>query len=452
MENKRSKKDYGGLGLLPLLIFLALYIGSGIFYAIQGTPKPFTVMIRYAPLLVGLLVGLIFFDREESIAQKAEIYFASAGRSGAMQLCLIILMAGGFAGAADAIGGKSSMANLAVALIPSNFVIPGIFILCAVMSICIGTSIGTLAAILPVAQAMCEGTGLSLGLAAAAAIGGAYFGDNLSMISDTTIGATQGVGAEMKDKFRMNFRIALPAALVAVVAFYFTGMGSAASSVAMEAGEYNLLTILPYFAVLVLAIIGMDVVLVLAIGMALTGVLGIATGTTFIAWINGISSGMEGMFWFVSFAIMISGVVGLVRYYGGLDWMVDKLTKPVKGEKSCEYILALIPMIVSALIANVTLGIIITVPIVKELGDRYKIAPKRMASLIDIGGCLGVTFVPHANAILMAQAQMGCEFNEIVPYSFYTFALAIATILTIQLGLLKGKDGKKDKKDAEAKG
>lgn len=173
MSDKRSKKDYGGLGLLPLLVFISLYIGSGIFYAILGTAKPFTVMVWYAPLLVGPLAGLIFFDREETIAQKAEIYFASAGRSGAMQMCLIILLAAGFAGAADAIGGKDSMSNLAVALIPSNFVIPGIFILCAVMSLCIGTSIGTLAAILPVAQGICESTGLSLSLTAAAVIGGA---------------------------------------------------------------------------------------------------------------------------------------------------------------------------------------------------------------------------------------------------------------------------------------
>lgn len=445
MFDERSKKNYGGLGLLPLLIFLGLYIGSGLFYAVLGTEKPFTVMVRYAPLLVGLLIGLIFFDREETITKKAEIYYASAGRAGAMQLCLIILLAGGFAGAADAVGGKASMANLAVSLIPANFVIPGIFILCAVMSICIGTSIGTLAAILPVTAAMCEGTGLSLGLAGAAAISGAYFGDNLSMISDTTIGATQGVGAEMKDKFRMNFRIALPAAAVALVAFYIAGAGNAAGVSSAEAGSYNLLTIIPYFAVLILAIIGMDVVLVLAIGMALTGIFGLVTGSTFIVWINGISAGMENMFWFVAFAMMISGLVGLVRYYGGLDWMVEKLTKPVKGEKSCEYIVMLLPLIVSGLIANCTLGIMITVPIVKELGDKYKIAPKRMASLIDIGGCLGVTFVPHANAILMTQANLGCEFNEIVPYSFYTFALAIAAFVTIQFGLMKGKEEKKAK-------
>ena len=246
----------------------------------------------------------------------------------------------------------------------------------------------------------------------------------------------------MKDKFRMNFRIALPAAAVALVAFYIAGAGNAAATAATEAGSYNLLTIIPYFAVLVLAIIGMDVVLVLAIGMALTGIFGLVTGSTFIVWINGISAGMENMFWFVAFAMMISGLVGLVRYYGGLDWMVEKLTKPVKGEKSCEYIVMLLPLIVSGLIANCTLGIMITVPIVKELGDKYKIAPKRMASLIDIGGCLGVTFVPHANAILMTQANLGCEFNEIVPYSFYTFALAIAAFITIQFGLMKGKDKK----------
>lgn len=439
---EKCKKNYGGKALIPILVFLGLYVGSGVFFTIIGVEKSFNVMPRYVAVLAGVLVGMIFYERDEKLEHKAKVYYQSAGAEGVMTLSLIVLLAGGFAGSCAAIGGKESMVNLGASLIPTHLLIPGIFLMCAVVSTCIGTSMGTVSVMAPVAVALAEGTGLNLGPAAAAVLTGATFGDNLSMISDTTICATKGVGAQMRDKFQMNFLIALPAAVIAIIIYAVIGTGNASVS-AMQVGSYNIVTIIPYIAVLALAISGMDVILVLTIGMLLSGIIGVAAHTaTFWEWAQGIGTGMEGMFWLAVFAMMISGMVGLIRYYGGLDWLTEKARKAIKSRKSCEYIILFFPLILATIIANNTLAIVISAPIANDLGAGYKIAPKRLASLLDIGACLGAMIVPHGTCMLMVQEAAGCNYLEVLKYEYYPLLLLVAVIITIALGLMRTKEEK----------
>lgn len=439
MENT-SEKNYGAKALIPIAVFLVLYVGCGVVFTILGAEKPFNVMPRYVAVLAGVLTGLFCFEPKRKLEEKASIYYESAGSQGVMTLSLIVLLAGGFAGSCSAIGGKESMVNLGVDLVPVQFLIPGIFLICCIVSTCIGTSMGTVSVMAPVAVALAEGAGLNVGLAAAAVLTGATFGDNLSMISDTTICATKGVGAEMKDKFRMNFGIALPAAIVVLVLYALMGVRDSGTLVQTAAESYNIATVIPYIAVLVLALAGLDVVLVLSIGMGLSCIIGILAGTaTFFEWAKGVSDGMEDMFWLAVFAMMVSGMIGLVRYYGGLTWLVEKAKRAIHSRKSCEYIIGLFTMVLSAIIANNTLAIIISAPVAKELGGKYKVEPKKLACLLDIGACLGAMVVPHGTCMLMVQEASGANYLDVLKYEYYPLTLLIAVIITIQFGLFRTK-------------
>lgn len=246
--------------------------------------------------------------------------------------------------------------------------------MCCFISTAIGTSMGTIAAMAPVAIGVATGAGLNPAIVGAAVIGGSYFGDNLSMISDTTISAAQGCGSEMKDKFRMNFFIALPAAIVALV--LYTVLGGQGSGT-IEAGAYSVIQVLPYIVVLVSALMGINVALVLFIGILMTGVIGIAQGTVgFFEWIQAIGTGMSDMFSISIVAILISGIIGLVRYYGGVEWMVNAITAKIHSRRSAEYGIGLLSGILSGALVNNTIAIIVTCPIAKEIGGKFGIAPK----------------------------------------------------------------------------
>ncbi|NMM63378.1 Na+/H+ antiporter NhaC family protein [Clostridium sp. P21] len=435
MNEKRSEKNYGAKALLPLLVFLGLYVGCGIVFTVLKTKNPFTIMSRYVAILIAILVAIICFDRKKTISEKIDLYCENAGQPGVMQLGLMVLMAGGFASVCTAIGGEKSIVNLGISLIPSYFLVPGIFAICAIISTCIGTSMGTMATMIPVTVALAKGAGLNPGMAGAAVITGAYFGDNLSMIAATTICAVRGAGADMKEKFQTNFLIALPATIITIVAYGVFSMGS--GSTAVKAGSYNILTIIPYISTLVFALLGLNVILVLAIGIGSAGIIGITIGTTtFFGWAKALSSGMESMFWLAVFAMMISGLAGLVRYYGGIEWLVKVATNKIKGRKSCEYIIGLLSLVLSATIVNNVMAIIIAAPVAKELGDKYKVASKKMATLLDIGACVAVMIVPHGAGAMMVQVALGCTYLEVIKYQFYPLFLILSTAITIQLGLM----------------
>ena len=290
---EKKNKSLGGLAFLPLIVFLALYIGTGVILSIMGAESTFGAFPRHVALLVGFAVAMLM-TTGDTIQEKTDKFCEHMGNSGVMQVILIYLLASGFQGAAATMGGKESVVNLALHFIPVKLLIPGVFLMCCLISTAIGTSMGTIAAMGPVALSVAQGAGLSTAITAAAVIGGSYFGDNLSMISDTTISAAKGCGSEMRDKFKMNFWIALPAAVVAMVLYTMIGGGG---SGAVEAGSYNILKVLPYLLVLITALAGMNVTSVLLLGILITGVIGFATGSCgFLEWIQGIGGGMADMF------------------------------------------------------------------------------------------------------------------------------------------------------------
>ena len=434
-----EKKNLGGLAFLPLLVFLALYIGTGVILSILGAESTFGAFPRNVALLAGFAVAMLM-STGDTIQEKTDKFCEHMGNSGVMQVILIYLLASGFQGAAATMGGKESVVNLALHFIPVKLLIPGVFLMCCLISTAIGTSMGTIAAMGPVALSVAQGAGLSTAITAAAVIGGSYFGDNLSMISDTTISAAKGCGSEMRDKFKMNFWIALPAAIVAIVLYTMIGSGG---SGAVEAGSYNILKVLPYILVLVTALAGMNVTTVLLLGIAVTGVIGFATGSCkFLEWIQGIGGGMADMFSISIAAALISGTVGLAREYGGIEWFVTKIRSKIRNRRSAEYGIGLLSGVLSAALVNNTLAIIVSCPIANELGEEYHIAPKRLASLVDIFACGFMMLIPHDGGIMMLTALSGDSPFTVLKYSFYPIALLIVTVLTIHFGLLRTKEEK----------
>jgi len=440
MKKEKTQADtgrnLGGVAFLPLLVFLVLYIGAGLAFTLLGFPKPFSFLPRHVALLAGTLVALYLW-RKGPIDEKLKVYCSGMGDSGVMMIVLIYLLAGGFQGAAAAIGGKTSVVNFSLQFIPPSFLIPGVFLMCCFISTAIGTSMGTIAAMAPVAIGVAQGAGLNLAAVCAAVICGSYFGDNLSMISDTTIAAAEGCGSKMKDKFRMNFSIALPAALVSLVLYYLVS-GQVVGSI--QVGEYNFLQIVPYIFVLVLALMGVNVALVLFGGILMTGVIGVSQGTVDIfTWARGLGSGMEDMFSISIVAILVSGIIALVRYYGGVEWMVQNITKHIHGRKGAEYGIGLLSGILSAAMVNNTIAIIVTCPIARVVGTKYSIAPKRLASLVDIFACSFLCVMPHDGGMLIVTQLAGTSPLDVMQYCYYIFALLIATCITIQFGTHENK-------------
>ena len=438
MEERNQERKYGAIAFLPLLIFLVLYIGSGMFFTFLGAEGAFKKFPRHVALLIGIVVALLM-NREMKLDKKIEIFSENAGNAGVILIGLIYLLAGGFQGAAKAMGGVESVVNMGLTFIPSSVLVPGIFLISCFISTAIGTSMGTIAAMAPIALGVAEAAGLNVPLTASAVIGGAYFGDNLSMISDTTISAAQGVGSEMKDKFKMNFFIALPAAIIACILYGVLG------GVAPIEGEHTfyITRVIPYIVVLISALLGFNVSGVLFLGIAMTGVIGLVEGKiTFLEWVGAIGEGMADMFSITIVAILISGLIGLIKYYGGVDWLVESITKKMKERKDAEYGIGLLSGILSAALVNNTIAIIISAPIAKEIGEKYTIAPKRLASLIDIFACAFLALTPYDGGMLIITGLVDVSPISVLKYSFYIFALIIATCITIQFGLMRTKEEK----------
>ncbi|HCS68216.1 MAG TPA: sodium:proton antiporter [Oribacterium sp.] len=435
-----SKKSYGWKALIPVLIFLGLYLGCGIAFTIAGADSPFGKMPRYVAVVIAILIALVCYRRDLKFSEKVDLYCHGAGSSGVMLLGIIVLMAGGFANSTAAIGGKDAMVNMGVSLIPTQFLIPGIFLICCIISTCIGTSMGTQVTMIPIAIALAQGAGLNPGMAGAAAIAGAYFGDNLSMISDTTIIACKGVDAEMKDKFLMNTKIAIPAAVLSMILYAVMSMQTVQPEAVSAAADYNPLTALPYLAVLVLAVAGLDVILVLAIGAALSCVLGLILGTaSFFDWAMAVGAGMEDMFWLSVFSMLVSGMMALVREYGGIDWLVNTASQHMKSKKSCQYVISLLVMAISGTTLNNPVACLISSPIAKELGQKYEISSTKLATLMSIFSCVILMVVPHDSGCLLVQQYAGCSYLDIVRYAFYPLLLTLFTCAAIQFNLFEKK-------------
>lgn len=437
MKEYTNLKQYKGWAFIPLILFLVLYVGTGLYFTSAGVEDAFGFFPRHVALLISVFVALLY-NTKVPMSDKVELFCQKAGNPGVIMIIFIYLLAGGFQGAATSMGGKDSIINLGLTYIPITMLIPGVFIMCCLISTAIGTSMGTIAAMAPIAVGLAEAAELNVALTCAAVIGGAYFGDNLSMISDTTISAAKGCGSEMKDKFQMNFFIAGPAAIIACVMYYFLG---GATTEVIQVGDFSIIKIMPYIVVLIASLMGANVVMVLFSGIIMTGVIGFAMGSvTLVDWLQGIGGGMSGMFSISIVAILVSGIIGLVQFNGGIDWIVESATKRIRSRKGAEYIIALLSGVLSASLVNNTIAIIMSAPIAKEIGTQYKIAPKRMASLIDIFACAFLSLMPHDGGMLIMTGLTDVSPIEIIKYSFYTFTLIGAAIITIQFGLFRTKE------------
>ncbi len=439
-----EKKKSGVLAFLPLVIFLGLYVGCGLTFTLMGAENPFSQFPRHVALLFGV-ASILFLAPEVKFSEKLDVFCENMGNSGVMQIVMIYLLAGGFQGAAAAMGGKDSVINLCLHFIPVSLLVPGVFLICCLISTAIGTSMGTIAAMAPVAIGVASGAGLNLAVIGASVIGGSYFGDNLSMISDTTISAAKGCGSEMKDKFRMNFKIAFPAALMAMLVYAILG---GKGSGMIQAGSYDLLRVVPYLTVLVAAVMGVSVFLVLFIGIGLTGLIGILQGTVGVfEWVQAIGNGIADMFSISIVAVLISGIIGIVRYLGGVEWLVTTISSRIHSRRGAEYGIGLLSGILSAALVNNTIGIIVTCPMAKEIGQRYGIAPKRLASLVDIFACAFLAMMPHDGGMMIVAELAGVSPISIMSHSYYMFFLVAAACITIHFGLMQTEEERAGNKE-----
>lgn len=442
-----NKKGLGGISFLPLFIFLGLYIGSGVFFSIKGAASPFNQFPRHVALFIAIGVAVLM-NKNKKIDDKIEIFSKNAGSSGVMIMGLIYLLAGGFSGAAKSMGGVESVVNLGLTFIPSTFIVPGIFLISCFIATAMGTSMGTMAAMAPIAVGVAAKSNMDVAITLAAVMGGAYFGDNLSILSDTTISATRGVGCEMKDKFRMNFLIAIPAAVLTMV--LYTVMGKAGE---IEGNlTFSFIKVIPYLLVLAGALAGGNVVLVLMGGIVLCGIVGFATGSvTFLPFIKAIGSGMEDMMGITIVAILIAGIIGVIKENGGIEWLIEKITSKVKTRSGAEYGIGILSGALSASLVNNTVAIIISAPIAKEIGSKYHIAPKRLASLIDIFACGILALCPHDGGMLIMTGMGNVSPIDILKFAYYPVFLIIATLITIKFGLLRTPEEKEFARMAKEK-
>ncbi len=424
-----SEKKASLAALIPIGVFLVLFLGTGI---ITGD---FYSMPTIVGFLIALVVAFIMypktkFDKKMSIVSKA------IGDENIVTMCLIFLAAGAFSGAVKAAGGVESTVNFALSLMPGSVAVVGLMVIGCFISLSMGTSMGTIAALSSIAVGISEKTGFSMAICIGAVVCGAMFGDNLSMISDTTIAAVRTQGCEMKDKFKANFIIVLPAALISLVLFFFaTRNGDFRIT---ETLNYNLLQILPYIFVLVAALIGVNVFVVLLGGTVLSVIVGLATGAMVPAnMFTAIGDGVTGMYDITVISIVVAAIVALVRYHGGITYILQLIRKLVRGPKGAQLGISLLALLVDAATANNTVAIVISGPIAKEIGDEYKIVPRRVASLLDIFASVGQGIIPYGAQMLLAAGAVGLTPFEIMPYLYYPILMGISAVLFIIFGKKK---------------
>ncbi|MEY8298150.1 MAG: Na+/H+ antiporter NhaC family protein [Emergencia timonensis] len=414
-----------GLALLPILVFLILFLGTGIIL------KDFYTM----PAVVGFLIALIVAfmqTRGKSFNEKFSIVARGVGDENIITMCLIFLAAGAFSGSVSAAGGVDSTVNLGLSLLPPSIAVIGLFVIGCFISISMGTSVGTITALVPIAVGISEKTGFAMAICVGAVVSGAMFGDNLSMISDTTIAAVRTQGCEMKDKFKRNFLIVLPAAIVTIVVLFFLTRGS---KFKMEDDlDYNILQVIPYLLVLITAIIGVNVFIVLISGTVLSVIVGIATGAMApSAVFTSIGTGVTNMYDITVISILVASISALVKQNGGFAFILEKIHNHVHTYKGAEFGVAALISLVDAATANNTVAIVIAGPIAKEISEDYDIEPSRSASLLDMFASVFQGIIPYGAQLLTAAALSGLTPFAIIPYLFYPYLMAVCGIVSILL-------------------
>ena len=425
-----TKKKSSGLALLPFAVFIAIYLGAGMVLQSRGVEMAFYQFPAVVAMFIAVLVAFVM-NYKAGINENFKVFAKGAASEDIMNMLMIFLLAGAFSAVARAMGGVEATVNFGVSIIPASLITAGMFIIAAFLGTATGTSMGTIGALVPIALGMVDKAGLSLPLVMAACVSGAMFGDNLSMISDTTIAATRTQNVELKDKFRTNFWIAFPAAVVTIVLLVIFGRPETAK--AIEASGYDIVKVLPYLLVLVLALIGVNVFLVLTIGIFSAGIVGMAYGDlTLLSLAGEVWAGFQGMIEVFLLSMFIGGTAEMAKHYGGLDWLIEKMSGMIKGKKSAQVGMSALALLTDMATANNTIAIIVDGPMAKEISEKYDVDPRKTASILDIFTCIMQGLIPYgAQFLLVASLAEGrVSPVDVIPNNWYLFLLAGFAILS----------------------
>ncbi len=408
--------------LLPLGVFLLSYLAvsciAGDFYKM-----PITVAFVISSIVA------VAISKGGKLNNRIEQFCKGAASSNIMLMVIIFILAGAFAQTAQGMGAVDATVNLTMSLLPGNLLAAGIFIAACFISISVGTSVGTIVALAPVAVGVAEKAGMPDALMLGVVVSGAMFGDNLSFISDTTIVATRTQGCQMVDKFKVNFRIALPIALLTTLLYVLLGLGVHES---YQPQHIEWVKVLPYLVVLITAIVGMNVMVVLFLGILLSGITGLLTGAFDIwAWNAAMGNGIVGMGELIIVTLLAGGMLEMIRYNGGIEWIIRKLTARINSQRGAEASIAGLVSFANLCTANNTIALIMAGPIAKDIADRFHIDARRSASLLDIFSCSVQGFIPYGAQILIASGLGSVSPIEIMQYLYYPYLLGIGAILAI---------------------
>lgn len=412
----------GLLALSPIAAMIVLLIALSAYYGgVSNAPLLFIFVIT-AMIAVGLTRGI-------PLGERISIFSQGAGSPKLLLMVWIFMLAGAFAATAKEMGAAGAMVDLTLRILPTNFALAGLFIAACLTSICMGTSVGTIVALMPIATGLAEATTMTLPVVAAAVVGGAFFGDNLSVISDTTIVATQSQGCRMSDKFRFNIRMVTPAAILVTVLYIFLGWST--KGIAAE-GEILWWKVMPYIVVFVCAICRINVLVVLALGCMLTCATGIIDGSyDLIGWEEAALHGVMGMSELILISLLAGGIFALIRYNGGFDFMISRMTRHLKSSAGAEWSICGLVAFANICTANNTIAILSVGDIARHVAEKFDIDPRRSASLLDTTSCCVQGLLPYGAQLLIASGIAGISAMSIVPWLFYPFFLGLTVIATI---------------------
>jgi len=406
------------------MVFILLYLVTSIiardFYKV-----PITVAFMAASMYAVVMSGGI------PLRQRIDIYSRGAAKGQMMLMIWIFILAGAFAHTAKVMGAIDATVNMALTFLPANMLLGGLFLAACFISVSVGTSVGTIVALTPIAAGVAEQTGTSIPLMTAVVVGGSFFGDNLSFISDTTIIATSTQGCKLSDKFRVNSFIVVPAAIVILIVYLFMGANISATQ---QIPEVAYLKVLPYLLVLITAILGMNVMAVLSLGIILTGCIGIADGSFDVfGWMGAMGEGITGMGELIVITMMAGGLLEIIKHNGGIDFIIDRLTRHVSTKRGAEMAVAALVSVVDFCTANNTVAIITVGGIAKRIADRFGVDNRKCASILDTFSCTVQGLIPYGAQMLMAAGLAQLNPISILPYLYYPFAIGMAALLSIWL-------------------
>lgn len=418
-----KEKKGRAIALLPIGVFLIIFLGAGIVF------KDFYAMPAIVAFLIALFVAFLQ-NKELSFNKKIEVIAKGVGEENIITMSLIFLCAGGFSGAVTAAGGVDSTVNLGLSLIPAHFAVAGLFLIGCFISVSMGTSMGTIAALAPIAVGISEKTGFALSICIGAVVCGAMFGDNLSMISDTTIAAVKTQGCEMKDKFKANFFIVLPAAIITVLIFWFVTRNM--NFHLEENLSYSLCEVLPYMVVLLGALIGINVFVVLISGIVISLIVGVSMGHIALSeMFQVVGNGVTSMYDITVISIIVACIVSLVKEHGGIQFILNLIKSKINGRRGAEFGIALLALFVDACTANNTVAIVMTGPIAKEISEEFDVDPRRSASLLDMFTSVGQGIIPYGAQLLSAATLTGLTPLQIIPNLYYPLLMGVCGVLAI---------------------